>query len=159
MTAPASLKDRIKDALERAGSAAGEQFLAIVVTADLSHGLLNLPWALALSTAAGAAVVSVLLTVGQFALGAQVLPFWADVAVRSVKSFAASLLATLGGGAVDIVSVPWTHALNVAGLAAFLSVVKCYFSPNAHLSGSLLSTQTVARIHGVTVSGGGYTPI
>lgn len=152
-----TLKDKVLDALERAGSAAGEQFLAVVVIGDTARSLLNLPWALAVGTAAGAAVVSVLLSTAQFAVGAQVLPFWADTLVRVAKAFAASLLATLGGGVVDITKVPWTHALNVAGVTAVLCLAKCFFSPNAHLSGSLLPTYIVARIHGVTVNGGGYT--
>lgn len=153
-----NIPDRVKDALERAGSSAGEQFLAVAVLTDFSKGLLGLPWAFALSTAAGAALISVLLSVAQFSLGAQALPYWADLLTRTVKTFAASLLATVGTSeVVDVRHVSWGHALNAAGLAAFLALAKNLLSPNAHLSGSLLPAPTVARIHSVALDGGGFS--
>lgn len=147
-----SFPDYVKDAAERAASSAVEQFLAAVVLMHVVK-LSGLPWAFALSTAGGAFVVSVLLTIGQYAVNWQALPFWADALVRGVKAFAASLVATLGGGVVDLAHVPWASALDIAALAGMLALVKSYLSPNAHMSGSLLSTPVAARIAKVQVSG------
>lgn len=157
MTAPApSIRDRVVDALERAGSAAGEQFLAVVTVGTGVTRLTGLPWEFALLTSLGAAVISILLTAVQFSLVGPV-SFRVDLLIRTAKSFAASLLATFGGDhPFNIVGVSWTDALDVAAMAAVLTVVKCLLSPNAHLSGSLLSTQTVARLHGVAVEGGSF---
>lgn len=160
MTAPTStLRDKVLDALERAGSAAAEQFLAIVSVGVAATSLAGLPWAVALSTSAGAAIVSLLLTVVQYAVNAGSLSFAADVAVRVIKSFAASLLATIGADVTfNVVDFTWVNALNVAGVAAVLTLVKCLLSPNAHLSGSLLPTPTVARLQGVETPAGAFKP-
>lgn len=153
---------KAKDVAERAASAFGEQFLSIVLFwagAGTSATLTGLPWAIALSTSAGAAVVSILLSIVQFSIpGGQTPPYWLDLVTRVSKTFAASLLGTLGGGATfDVLHVSWVHALNIAALSAVLSLVKNLLSPNAHLSGSLLSTPTVAAIHGVSVNGSGFS--
>lgn len=49
--------------------------------------------------------------------------FWADAAERAVKTFAQSALATLGAGAVDILSVNWVGVLTVGGGAAIVSLL------------------------------------
>lgn len=138
-------------ALERAGTSAGEQFLSIIALMGVVK-VSGLPWAAALSTAGGAAVVSLLLSITQFAY---TLPYWADLLERGVKTFAASLLATLGGGLVDVMTVPWQSALDVAALAAFIAVIKGLLSPNAHMSASLLPTPVAARLAGVQLTGDG----
>lgn len=147
-----SFMDFVKDALERAGSSAGEQFLATIALMS-ALSLTGLPWKEALATSAGAFIVSILLTAAQYAVKANALPFWADVLVRGVKTFAASLAATLGSGVVDVLSVPWASAFDVAALAGFLAIIKSFLSPNAHMSGSLLSTPTAARVAKVQLSG------
>lgn len=151
-----TLKDKLLDALERALSSAAEQFLSVVLVMQVVS-LTGLPWKAALSTAGGAFVVSGLLTVVQYVVGAQTLPFYVDLLVRAVKAFAASLLATLGGGVVDVLHVPWVSALDVAALAAFLSIVKGLLSPNAHLSPSLLPLPVVARLQKVQVTGSKFS--
>lgn len=155
--APITWRDRVLDAIERAGSSAGEQFLAVVTAGGVSiiGGIAGLPWALALATSAGAFLLSILFTAATFQLTG--LPYAADLAVRVVKSFAASLLATVGASqVVDVRTVHWGAALNVAALMAFYTVIKGIFSPNAHLSSSLLPTPTVARIQGVALPPSGY---
>lgn len=152
-----TVKDRVLDILERAGSTAGEQFLAVVVTTTGGAMVLaDVPWEPAIGTAIGAFIASILLTVVQYAIGAAALSFWVDTAVRVAKSFAASLLGLLGTDVVDVFHFNWVRALNLAAVAAFLTLAKCLFSPNAHLSGSLLPTPVVARIVGAQVEGGTF---
>jgi hypothetical protein len=42
---------------------------------------------------------------------------------RAVKTFCQALIAALGAGATDLLSVGWRQALSVAGMAAVLSVL------------------------------------
>jgi hypothetical protein len=133
----------LRDLAERALSSAGEQFLAVVTAGGAMLSVAGLPWKLALATAAGAAVGSVLLSVGQYATGTTKLPYALDVTVRVVKTFAASLAATLGAGAVNVLDVPWRAALNVAAVAALLTLVKCVLAASTHTTGASLIRQPV----------------
>jgi hypothetical protein len=45
------------------------------------------------------------------------------LAERAVKTFCQTLVALLGAGAVDLLSVPWQSALSVSAGAAVLSVL------------------------------------
>ena len=47
--------------------------------------------------------------------------FWKDSAERAVKTFAQALAAALSAGAAGLLSVPWTDALSIAGMATVLS--------------------------------------
>lgn len=150
---------KLKDAGERALTSFGEQFLAVVLASGVGVlTITGLPWKVALSTSLGALVVSFLASVVQFTWPAgQALPYWTDLAVRVVKTFGASLLGTVGGGAVfDVLHISWLHALNVAAAAAFFALVKNLVSPNAQLSGSLLATPTIAKIYRVQFTGNGF---
>lgn len=49
--------------------------------------------------------------------------FLRETLERAIKTFAQTLVAILGAGAVDLLSVPWGSALSAAGLAALLSVL------------------------------------
>ena len=49
--------------------------------------------------------------------------FLRELGERALKTFAQALLAVLGAGAFDLVSVPWKGALAAAGFAALLSVL------------------------------------
>lgn len=49
--------------------------------------------------------------------------FWSDAIQRSVRTFAQTLLAVLGGGALNIWAVGWHSAIGVAAGSAFLSLL------------------------------------
>lgn len=61
--------------------------------------------------------------------------FWAQALERCIKTFAQTLLATLGAAAA-LESVDWTLALTGAGLAALLSVLTSVGSLVASPAGS-----------------------
>lgn len=154
-----AIPDFIKDAAERAGWTAGQQFFAVLVAAALSGVIrvAGLPWALALATSAGALIVSALLTALQYLGGLSQLPFWLDALTRIGKTFVASLVGTLGSGLVDVREVHWHAALEVAFIAAIVAAGKVFVAPNAHMSGSTLSTPTAARIAGKQLTGNKFT--
>lgn len=132
------------DVLERAATSAGEQFLAVLLATGTILSIIGLPWGPALATAAGAFVVSFLASELQIAAGLGTLAYWPDLAVRVGKAFGASLLATLGAGVVDVTTVPWVTALNVAAVAALLALVKGLLAHDGPTSASLLSHETLA---------------
>ncbi|RII06969.1 hypothetical protein DSC45_34645 [Streptomyces sp. YIM 130001] len=47
--------------------------------------------------------------------------FWIATAERAVRTFAQTLIATLGLDTTDLVNVPWERGLALAGAAALLS--------------------------------------
>lgn len=49
--------------------------------------------------------------------------FWVDSAERAIRTFAQALIAVLGAGAVNILTVDWVQALSVAAGAAVLSLL------------------------------------
>lgn len=50
--------------------------------------------------------------------------FWKATAEQAVTAFAASMLTLLGAGVVDVLTVPWTVDLRIAGGVALVSVLK-----------------------------------
>ena len=51
--------------------------------------------------------------------------FWKDAAERAIATFAQTLLALIGAGALtSLVALNWPELLGVAATAAFLSVLK-----------------------------------
>lgn len=63
---------------------------------------------------------------------------------RCVKTFAQSLLVTLGAGAVDILAVPWPAALSIAAGAAFVSILTSVVSAGSASAGpALFGPETV----------------
>lgn len=50
--------------------------------------------------------------------------FWKATAESAITAFAASMLALLGAGVVDILAVPWTTDLRISGGVALVSVLK-----------------------------------
>lgn len=127
-----------KDIAERALSSAGEQFLSVILLGGAVLSLAGLPWKVALATSAGAFLISILLSLAQFSVGLQSLSFWPDTAIRLVKTFAASLLGSLGSGVIDVTSVPWKDALNLAAVATFIALVKCVLAATTHRTGASL---------------------
>lgn len=49
--------------------------------------------------------------------------FARELLERAIKTFAQTLVAALGVGATDFVSMPWMKGLTLAGVAALLSVL------------------------------------
>lgn len=49
--------------------------------------------------------------------------WWKAAAVRAVKTFAQTMVATIGGGSVGLLEVGWLQALSVSALAAVLSLL------------------------------------
>lgn len=62
--------------------------------------------------------------------------FWEDAAERAVRTFAQALLAILGAGAVNIMTVDWVQALSVAVGAAILSILTSVASSGVGAKGS-----------------------
>ena len=49
---------------------------------------------------------------------------WLNAAlIRALKTFAQTMVATIGGGSVGLLEVGWLQALSVAALAAVLSML------------------------------------
>jgi len=51
------------------------------------------------------------------------LQFLKALGERALKTFCQSLVVALGAGATDLLSVGWTQALSMAGMATLLSVL------------------------------------
>lgn len=49
--------------------------------------------------------------------------FWRGAAERALKTFAQTVLATLGVGATGLLHADWLGALDIGGMAAVLSVL------------------------------------
>lgn len=69
--------------------------------------------------------------------------FWKDAVERAIKTFAQTLAAVLGAGAVDILSVQWTSALAVSAGAALVSVLTSLGSEKFGLEGTASLTKAV----------------
>ena len=62
--------------------------------------------------------------------------FWIDSAERAIRTFAQALVAILGAGAVNILTIDWVQALSVAAGAALLSVLTSVASSGIGVKGS-----------------------
>lgn len=69
--------------------------------------------------------------------------FWKDATERAVKTFAQTLAAVLGAGAVDILAVEWTSALAVSGGAALVSALTSLGSERFGNDGTASATTAV----------------
>jgi hypothetical protein len=113
---------RLSDLVERAGWTAGQQFLAVLLTTSAVGSGVSLPWKLALATAAGAAIVSVLTTFVLYLTNQTGHGFWGDLGYRLAKTFLASLVASMGAAAFNVMTFHWGSALDLA-LVATLSAL------------------------------------
>lgn len=138
------LKATLLDALERGLSSAGQQFLVVVLAGGAFLNLAGLAWGPALSTAAGAFVLSILTSLITWQI--VVKNRWVELGIRVVKTFAQSLLSTLGAGVLDVLHVHWVAALNVAATTAFLSLVKGLVVPNGQVWPSFLQPKTLEAL-------------
>ena len=113
------------DVLERAGWSAGQVFFATLLAGGTAVSVGNLPWKYSSTLALSAAVSSIVLTVVQYLTRITDLPFWPDQLLRLVKTFAASLAASIVAAKVfDVTQFDWTSALNVAFLATVTALGK-----------------------------------
>jgi len=63
---------------------------------------------------------------------------------RALKTFAQTLLATIGVNQLNLLSASFTNALQIAASAAVLSVLTSIVSTQIGQSGPSLATETVA---------------
>lgn len=54
--------------------------------------------------------------------------FWARAGERALKTFAQTLVAQIGAGAVSIVDIPWPAVLGISATATVLSVATSILS-------------------------------
>jgi hypothetical protein len=105
------------DYLERAGWTAGQQFFAVLLATGATGTAVDLPWKLAASMAAGAAIISLVTTAVQYSAKQTGGAFWKDLAWRLSKTFLASLGASFGADkAFDVLAFDWSSALDLAVL-------------------------------------------
>ena len=69
--------------------------------------------------------------------------FWEATAERAVRTFAQSLLATLGVAGVGVVDADWGQALSVGAMAAVLSVLTSVAASRVDPVGPSLSVETL----------------
>lgn len=135
-----------RDAGERAGTAFGIQAFTIIAAGGISIvSVTGLPYQLIIISGAGAAIVSLITTIVLYLLSLQALGFWPDLGLRTLKAFGSSLLGTVGAVSVDhVITISWVHALDVAAVAAVLTVGKGFL---ARGSADSASVSTTVRAH------------
>ena len=122
----------LADFLERAGWSAGEQFFAVLFTTTTVVTVAGLPWAAASVMAVGAAIVSILTTGLQYIARLNFKNYWADLALRLVKTFLSSLLGAMGAQATfNFLHFNWIAALNLAAVATLAALGKGLLARNS----------------------------
>ena len=113
---------------ERAGWTAGQQFVAVLLAASGAENLFDMPWEIALGTSLGAAIVSVVTTVGQLAIPAlKGLGYVGDLVARLAKTFVASFFGALGADKAFNVfdgNLDLAAAANLAAVTTVLALGK-----------------------------------
>jgi hypothetical protein len=128
--------------LDRAGRSTLQQFVVVAFAAiPAVDQISSIPWYGAVATALGAGVVSLLTSLASWKV--PTLSFWPDLGVRVGKTFVQSLLATLGAGAINLFSVYWLHAVDMAAFAALLSLVMGLLATGANVTKSAASASLV----------------
>jgi hypothetical protein len=149
------------DFLERAGWSAGQVFFATLLAGGASISAANLPWKYASTLAISAGVASAVLTALQYAARITNLSFWLDMIVRLVKTFLASLAASMAVGVFDVTKFNWMTALNLAFVATLTALGKGLLAreqvaPPAAAPGAGPSPAAVARTSPSTLPIGTY---
>jgi len=70
--------------------------------------------------------------------------FWAATGERAVKTFAQTLIALIGAGAISIVAIPWPDNLGIAATATLLSVLTSLVSSTVGNPGPSLATEVLS---------------
>jgi hypothetical protein len=124
-TLPGKLETAGLDIVERAGWTAAQQFLSVLLTTSAVSSVIGLPWKLALVMAVGAAVVSVVATLIQYATRLNTHNFWMDLLIRLVKTFLASLAGSFGAShPFNVLTFHWSAALDLAFVATLTALGK-----------------------------------
>lgn len=70
--------------------------------------------------------------------------FWAAACERAVKTFAQTLIALIGAGAINVTAIPWPDNLGIAVTATLLSVLTSLVSSTVGNAGPSLATETLS---------------
>jgi hypothetical protein len=149
----------VRDFAERALWTGGQQFVAVLLTTSTTAGVIDLPWQIALSTAAGAMVVSLLTTALQYlpALRRRVgKSFALDLLLRLAKTFIASFLGTVGAMQFDVLTFNWSNALDLAVVATAGALAKGFLAAGPGLANnpSTLQGRTYTQVYAPPAPGG-----
>lgn len=118
----------LHDALERAGWSAGQAAFALLIAGGAVTDVVGLPWWAMVVAGITAFVVSFLTTGVQYLFSLENLSFWVDLPVRAAKTFGAVLIAALSVNGVNLLSLDWKAAINLAGVAALTVVAKSFLA-------------------------------
>ncbi|AOQ28489.1 holin [Mycobacterium phage WillSterrel] len=69
--------------------------------------------------------------------------FWIDAAERAIRTFAQTAIATLGAGAVDLMTTDWVSVLSVSGGAAVVSLLMSIGAERRGNPGTASATRAV----------------
>ena len=69
--------------------------------------------------------------------------FWKAAAERSLKTFAQTLAALIGAGAISVISIPWTDDLGISATTALLSILTSIASAQVGAPGPSLASEIV----------------
>ncbi|ACF34096.1 holin [Mycobacterium phage Boomer] len=69
--------------------------------------------------------------------------FWIDAAERAARTFAQTAIATLGAGAVDLMTTDWISVLSVSGGAAVVSLLMSIGAERRGNHGTASATRAV----------------
>lgn len=128
-----------KDFAERAVWTGGQQFFAVLLATGPTSGFISLPWRIALATAAGAMLVSLLTTALQYipTLRRRVgRSFGLDLALRLAKTFVASFLGTVGAMQFNVLAFDWGNAFDLAVVATASALAKGFLAAGPGIAAS-----------------------